>query len=283
MLAFSIIKDFNVFEAGRFHFFQGFVLHAMDTLILEAIKPALRRSVIPAIAFAAHRATHAEFFQFVLERLAGVLGAAVTMMDQGVVTLGLTGIQSLLQRVQDEVGAHRTADTPADDAAGEHINHESDVDHALPGRDIGEVANPQLVWPIGPELAIDPVQRARRSSISKGGAHDLATHGSAQTGATHQALDRAACHFDLLTLELTPDLLGTVDLHVGMPHAMDVSTHEFVTVAACAAQGRIPSLGSVSILIKPDTHSHLRPDTQWHLKSDTCWHDKPDTDPPIRT
>lgn len=39
---------------------------------------------------------------------------------------------------------------------------------------------------------------------------------------------------------------------------------------------------SLSILIKSDTHSHLKPDSQWHLKSDTCWHRKPDSDPSNR-
>jgi len=41
---------------------------------------------------------------------------------------------------------------------------------------------------------------------------------------------------------------------------------------------KFAALPLVSILINPDTHSHLKPDTQWHLKSDTCWHHKPDSD-----
>jgi hypothetical protein len=45
----------------------------MVTFIFEAVKPALGGGVVPAVAFSAHGAGHAKFFELVLKRLAGVL------------------------------------------------------------------------------------------------------------------------------------------------------------------------------------------------------------------
>ena len=44
--------------------------------------------------------------------------------------------------IEDEVGGHRTAHAPADDAPCEHVHDEGHVQPALPGRDIGEVRHP---------------------------------------------------------------------------------------------------------------------------------------------
>ena len=88
-----------------------------------------------------------------------VLRAAVAVMDQGIVLSGLARMQGLLQRIEHEVGVHRTTDPPADDAPGKHIDHEGHIQPALPGRDVGEVRDPELVGPIGLELALDPILR----------------------------------------------------------------------------------------------------------------------------
>jgi hypothetical protein len=69
---------------------------------------------------------------------------------------------------------HRAALAPADDAPAEHVHHERHVDPALPGRDIGEVRDPELVRPLGTELPVDPVQRAWRLRVRNGGALGLA-------------------------------------------------------------------------------------------------------------
>ena len=85
-----------------------------------------------------------------------VLRTAIRVMDQRAVALGLPGVQRLLQRVEHEVGVHRAADPPADDAPGEDVDDEGHVQPALPGRDVGEVRDPQLVRPLGPELPVHP-------------------------------------------------------------------------------------------------------------------------------
>jgi len=69
------------------------------------------------------------------------------MVDQ-LVSFGLTRVQRLFQRIKHEVRPHRAADAPADDAPSKDVDDESHVDETLPGRDVREIADPQLVRPL---------------------------------------------------------------------------------------------------------------------------------------
>src|SRR5882757_9653913 len=80
MLALAIIKYFDVLEACGLHFRMCSVTLAMVPFVLETVKPALGRGVIPAISLPAHGANHAEFLELVLERVAGILATAVRVM-----------------------------------------------------------------------------------------------------------------------------------------------------------------------------------------------------------
>ena len=53
-----------------------------------------------------------------------------------------SGIQRLLQCIQDQIRLERVPDSPTDDVACKNIDHESNVDHAPPSGDIGNVGNP---------------------------------------------------------------------------------------------------------------------------------------------
>jgi len=69
-------------------------------------------------------------------------------------------MQGLLQRIEHEAGVRRSRGPPADDPAGIGVDDEGDVDEAGPGRDIGEVGQPQDIRPWRLKLAIDVIERA---------------------------------------------------------------------------------------------------------------------------
>ena len=75
------------------------------------------------------------------------------MMDEAGIPFWLLGIQCLFQRLQHEVGPHRTADSPADDPAGKDVDDEGDIDESLPDRNVGEIRNlqqPTADWDVRP-------------------------------------------------------------------------------------------------------------------------------------
>jgi len=62
-----------------------------------------------------------------------ILRPAIALVNQAAVTLRLTRVEHLLQCIEHKVSPHRTANTPANDAFGEHVNDEGHVEPALPG------------------------------------------------------------------------------------------------------------------------------------------------------
>jgi hypothetical protein len=51
MLPFPVVEDLDVLKAGSLHLGMRGIANAMHPLVLEAVEPALRRRVIPAISF----------------------------------------------------------------------------------------------------------------------------------------------------------------------------------------------------------------------------------------
>ncbi len=66
-------------------------------------------------------------------------------MDKTGVFGGTAVAQSLLESIQDEMGLHRARNPPADDPSREGVDDERDMDEARPGRDVGEVREPEPV------------------------------------------------------------------------------------------------------------------------------------------
>src|SRR5512134_2369806 len=87
-----------------------------------------------------------------------ILHAAIAVVDETALVHGAPVVKRLLERIQDEVRPRRTRHAPADDAPGERIDHEGDVDEAGPGRDVGEVRYPEHVRLRCPEPPVDPVK-----------------------------------------------------------------------------------------------------------------------------
>ena len=123
-------------------------------------------------------------------------------------------MDGLLQGVENEAGMSRPAHPPADDPPGVGIDDECDIDKPVPGRDVGEVRDPQPVGSCGMELAIHLVERARRSLVTHRGADRFAADNPFEAQFPHQPLHRAAGHVEALALHLTPYLAYSVDPEV---------------------------------------------------------------------
>ena len=71
-------------------------------------------------------------------------------------------MQGLLERIEREVAPKRTRHPPADDGAGEHVDDESHVRKAHPGRHVRDVGDPKLIRSRRDERALDEVRGASR-------------------------------------------------------------------------------------------------------------------------
>lgn len=83
MLALPVVEDLDVFRAGGLHVGVSGIAYSMHPLVLETVEPALRRRIIPAVSFPAHRAGHAEPLELVLKGMAGILRFHRNFVCQG--------------------------------------------------------------------------------------------------------------------------------------------------------------------------------------------------------
>jgi hypothetical protein len=96
-------------------------------------------------------------------------------MDQLDVGAGTAEVERHPQRVEDEVGAHVVGELPTDDHPAVDVDHEGEVDAALPAAQIGEVGAPELVRLLGGEVALHQIPRPHRAGVADRGAPRLAT------------------------------------------------------------------------------------------------------------
>ena len=70
-----------------------------------------------------------------------------------------------VERVEDELGAQVPGHRPTHDPAAEGIEHDREVEEALPRREVGDVGDPERVRAGGVEHALDEVRRGRGASV----------------------------------------------------------------------------------------------------------------------
>ena len=102
--------------------------------------------------------------------------------------------------------------------------------------------HPQLIRPGCRTLPIHAVQRARHSRIRARRLHRLAPHGAAQSLLTHEAFDGATRNGNAFSIELSPDLVRTIDLQIDLPDALDLTDQFLVAPGASTTQFRIAPL-----------------------------------------
>ena len=62
-----------------------------------------------------------------------------------------------VQRVKDELGFQTVPHSPADDPAGESIEHDGQIQEPGPGRHVGDVGNPENIRRIGIEVPVNQI------------------------------------------------------------------------------------------------------------------------------
>jgi hypothetical protein len=64
--------------------------------------------------------------------------------------------------------------------------------------------------------------------------------------AFHEPLYRAASHMATFTVQLSPDFVSAVDLHIGLPNPFNFWIQHVITLGASTTQCRIPLLCSIA-------------------------------------
>jgi hypothetical protein len=119
-------------------------------------------------------------------------------------------------------------DPPADDGAAVGVDDERGVAESRPGRDVGEVGDPQAVGRRRGEVPLDQVGGALLGRVGDGGPPRLAAHDPADAKRAHEPRHPVAAHLDALPAKLPPALLSAVHLEVLLVDPADLDLEPLI-------------------------------------------------------
>ena len=166
----SVVEPVDPFEGGELDGLEVPPWSApVDQLGLVKTVDGFGEGIVIGISDAADRRLYACFSQALGVFDRDVLAAPVAVVHEPAAMDGLSVMQGLLQCVEHEAGVCRARHPPAHDPAGIGVDHKGDIDKAGPGRDIGEVGEPEDIRPWRLEVAVDVIQRAWRGLVADRG------------------------------------------------------------------------------------------------------------------
>jgi hypothetical protein len=87
---------------------------------------------------------------------------------------------------------------------------------------------------------------ARCCRVGNRGTHKFATPHALQALAFHEPLHRAASHRVTFTVQLSPDFVSAVDLHIGLPNPFNFWIQHVIMLGASTTQCRVPLLSGIA-------------------------------------
>jgi len=134
----------GVFDRG-----VGFGVHLLG---FERLHETFGLGIVVRIGHPAHAGGDLARLQTLGVVAASILHAPVRVMDQ-TVRSRIARHDRHVQRLNGEPGLQMIVERPADDLARERVEHDRQIDESLAEPDIGDVGDPYLIEPSGPEAA----------------------------------------------------------------------------------------------------------------------------------
>jgi hypothetical protein len=106
-------------------------------------------------------------------------------------------VQGIEHQLFGQCRGHR----PADNATAEGVEHDGEIDKACPGRNVGDVGDPQPIRRFRREVPLNQVGRLAATLLDRGGDEPAPTH-SGKTGLRHQSRNTLAANANALGGEL---------------------------------------------------------------------------------
>jgi hypothetical protein len=155
MPAAQVIEFVVVLRDAGFGLAMGFRNPAPDQFGFDGLEERLDNGLVIAIALAAHRRPQAVFAQTFLVVVRTVLTTTVAVKDAA----QRRGPErdGHFQRADRQIAFHGIADSPADHAPGVQGQDDRQIEPALAGPDMADVASPFLIRSVGSEVAVQRV------------------------------------------------------------------------------------------------------------------------------
>ena len=116
----AVVENFDVVEDRELGLVASLKVGSVDQLVLERVPEALGGGVVVAAAAAAHAGDHAVGGERVAVVLAGVLAAAIAVVDES--GAGAPFSDRHVEGLQDQAAVHGRLHGPTDDAPGIEVH-----------------------------------------------------------------------------------------------------------------------------------------------------------------
>ena len=122
----------------------------------QSTPQALRGRIVPAVAFATHRAFHAVAYQRALKLVPAVLTSPVQVEDQS--RRRVPSEPFHLQNIRHQTTLHMRLHAPAQHLAAEQVNNSSQVQPTLVGGDIRDITRLDLIGSFHGEVVLHQIR-----------------------------------------------------------------------------------------------------------------------------
>ena len=151
--------------------------------------------------------------QHTLISLGGILAAPIGMVHQ--TGGGHASPQRQLQRLQGQLRLQVRLHGPPDDAARVQVEHDRQIQPALPRPDEGDVGGPPLVWMVGLEVTLEHVGGDGPAVRAVGGVPDASRGQAHEPHVPQQSRDTLPPHRTALLRELLVDTRAPIGAPAG--------------------------------------------------------------------
>jgi hypothetical protein len=164
---FAVVPDGNPAKKGTARFVSAGKTRSVHQFAFERCKETRGGRVVPAVAVAAPAAHGSCFLQGFLIVAAGVLTAAIRVTHKS--RIGLPARAGHVQGGENQAAFQRFSQRPTDDAPGEQIEDDRQVQPAFAGVDVGDIGGPARIGRFDRKLPIQKVLGNRQRVIAVGG------------------------------------------------------------------------------------------------------------------
>ncbi len=225
----------------------------------------------PPASASHHPPSRTSVIEVLRRPIESVLTAGIAVMNEpvghGMATV-VAAPQRHLQRRGDHGGVLHARCVPADDRAGEAVDHERHVDEPGPRSAVGEVGDPFPVRRLGGEVPIEQVWRSPTVLAAERGPVPAAADDTGQALGAHESVDGAGG--DLVaaqTYRVTFDVPMFGDEHWSTMPLLWLAPKKWATRTACRSLvlGTVSSDPAASAVVRP--MSPVCAPMVWQLRS----------------
>src|SRR5712671_649385 len=263
MTTMRVVPTFDPLKNSHLGFGLTFEATTVQQLPLERSKKTLRHCVVVGITDRSHRRHDAGFAAALAEGVAGVLAAAIRMMNH---RRGPALCDRHVQRRQNQLGAQVRLHRPANHASRVHVEHHRQTQATRPDGDIPHIRHPQPIGPIAVELPLHQIHLVPRSRIAQRRHHVAPQRRAPKTCRSHQPGDALAAHPDPMVIgEFGMNVRRAVDAFGAPVDRLDLARQRQVRPISLTHRSIQPRIESASRNLQQSAHDPDRVGGLVHL------------------